>query len=379
MSTRRPHKKSHHGCLQCKQRRIKCDEEQPECGFCRKRRKTCSFWTQVRSASSLYHPRSIDTSIIFSDRSKSQPSPADALPLLELELMHHWHASFCLALEHRKEVDDQIKTTISHMALSHPYLMNGLLAVSAFHSMQSCPISKRQLYADTAIRYKLLALSKFTPLLDDITEENCNAVFALSSLMALLAFATRSLGIAEKNISISEAVSMFKLIQGVAAVVAQARGWLNKGELALLLRKPLSRDRCRPINLPSAIRFQLETLLRLCYETPPEGDNDNILSIQSAAIKYLIDIHDVYTGTSDRSTILAWPVLAGTQFMNLLLQGNQLSLVILAHYGVILDWLNRVWWLKGYGRCLISMVENLLDDSWLPEISLTLDITRQTR
>ena len=40
---RRPHKKSHLGCKNCKQRRIKCDEHLPLCSQCKRANADCSY------------------------------------------------------------------------------------------------------------------------------------------------------------------------------------------------------------------------------------------------------------------------------------------------------------------------------------------------
>ncbi|KAF4917814.1 Sterol uptake control protein 2 [Colletotrichum viniferum] len=43
MPSRRGHSNSHHGCIQCKTGRVKCDEGQPSCGRCRKKGRTCTY------------------------------------------------------------------------------------------------------------------------------------------------------------------------------------------------------------------------------------------------------------------------------------------------------------------------------------------------
>ncbi|KFH44852.1 hypothetical protein ACRE_043480 [Hapsidospora chrysogenum ATCC 11550] len=43
MPSRRPHTNSHHGCLQCKARRVKCDQLQPKCSRCEKRASECTY------------------------------------------------------------------------------------------------------------------------------------------------------------------------------------------------------------------------------------------------------------------------------------------------------------------------------------------------
>jgi hypothetical protein len=41
--TRRPHKKSHNGCTECKTRHIRCDERQPTCANCEVAERECAY------------------------------------------------------------------------------------------------------------------------------------------------------------------------------------------------------------------------------------------------------------------------------------------------------------------------------------------------
>jgi hypothetical protein len=41
--TRRPHKKSHNGCTECKTRHIRCDERQPTCANCEVAERSCAY------------------------------------------------------------------------------------------------------------------------------------------------------------------------------------------------------------------------------------------------------------------------------------------------------------------------------------------------
>jgi hypothetical protein len=252
--------------------------------------------------------------------------------------------------------------------------MHGVLALSAFHLMQSCSASKRPIYVEAAMRHKHLALSQFTPLLDHITEENCEALFALSSLVAILSFASQNFVITRTAKSVADVVDIFRLIRGVAAVVGQARKWIEKGALAPLLRKQPDKKTLSVLELPPGIPARLQSLFALCQRACPD---DGILSMKLAAVQHLVDVSNASTAVRDGFAILAWPILIDAKFLDLLLETDQISLVILAHYGVILNRLNRVWWLKGYGRSLILMAADLLDEPWRFEILWPLEVTEE--
>ncbi|EAL89294.1 Zn(II)2Cys6 transcription factor domain-containing protein [Aspergillus fumigatus Af293] len=135
MPSRRSHSKSHHGCTQCKGRQIKCDEVRPICGSCRRKQLPCNFQS-------------------FAPQTSPQPSIADAilghrdsfvLPLLDLELLHHWHTVTGNYLADAKPLQDVIPTVMPQEGLANPFLMHSILAVSALHRAHSAPLSHRQI------------------------------------------------------------------------------------------------------------------------------------------------------------------------------------------------------------------------------------------
>ncbi|KAH8806185.1 C6 zinc finger domain protein [Xylogone sp. PMI_703] len=365
MSSRRSHPKSHHGCLQCKQRRVKCDETRPQCGSCRKRLVICSLQNDL--SSTPYSPGAGELS--------PQPTPSSRLPFLELELLNHWHTATSFSLDTAENIDISMRKVISVLAISRPFLMHGVLATSAFHILQTCPPNKQSLYADTAMKHKLLAVSQFAPLLDNITEENCNSLYAFSSLVPMLSFAAQISDVTRTSTTVVDVVEVFKLIMGVAAVVTQAREWIEKGELAPLLRRNRFQIFLNASQPSSEIRLRLHALVDFCQRT---SKDDQVLSIQLLAIHKLLELYDACIAFSDGVVVLAWPVAAGSQFLDLLLESDPVSLVILAYYGVIFDELENVWYLKGYGRLLVSIAVNSLDDSWQSAIRWPLEITTDT-
>ncbi|EDN98865.1 hypothetical protein SS1G_13724 [Sclerotinia sclerotiorum 1980 UF-70] len=50
MPSRRSHIKSHHGCSQCKLRRVKCDERQPVCSRCKAYKRECTYNSVISQA-----------------------------------------------------------------------------------------------------------------------------------------------------------------------------------------------------------------------------------------------------------------------------------------------------------------------------------------
>ncbi|KAF7591717.1 hypothetical protein BBP40_001161 [Aspergillus hancockii] len=363
MPLRRPHKKSHHGCVQCKQRRIKCDESRPNCGSCQRKRLVCTFKSEPPL---LAHPASPSPGVL----------PAPPLPLLELELLHHWHTVAGASLALNETVQDLFRVTVPGLALSHPFLMHGLLAVSALHISQKCPAERRPKYTEVAISHNNLALSLCPSLLSNVTPENCHALFAFSCLVAIFAFATQGPAASPTTLSIADVVKIFGLIRGVKSIVEEARSWIQQGEMRPLLRMPGNQrqDSKGKPTLEAFTRIQQLVEEQVSLEPALHGSNDG--PVISAALEQLTGILELCTTLDNPGAIMAWPVLVDAEYLALLLQEEPTSLVIIGYYGAALNLLSNEWWLDGWGEFLVKLALDRLGTTAKWKMERCLEIVR---
>jgi hypothetical protein len=101
------------------------------------------------------------------------------------------------------------------------------------------------------------------------------------------------------------------------------------------------------------------------------GDYEDIetYSFQSAAqaivldsIKHLLDVFDSCIASENQSTILAWPAIVDSEFLDLLSQKEDGSLVALAYYGAVLHVMTKAWWMEGWGKFLVILAADCLDE-----------------
>lgn len=71
--------KSRGGCLSCKARRVKCSEDRPRCGNCRRLDLDCEYRTAQRTSCRLAHGTGPTTQ-----------TPSSALDLQSLRFFHHF-------------------------------------------------------------------------------------------------------------------------------------------------------------------------------------------------------------------------------------------------------------------------------------------------
>lgn len=161
------HKKSRAGCKRCKIRKVKCDEERPICGACKRHNQECIYpdptppaprresaassstgappppaaggqTTHLSSptAASSDSPTPGTTSSVTLPETDDGTQPAtEERRILELRLMHRYMQSFSdiFAGIHNNTVAEIWRDSVPAMAIHHPFLLHALYAVTTLH------------------------------------------------------------------------------------------------------------------------------------------------------------------------------------------------------------------------------------------------------
>ncbi|KAG7142782.1 Sterol uptake control protein 2 like [Verticillium longisporum] len=164
MKQRQTHSKSRRGCLNCKKRHVKCDEQGPPCANCVVRKTTCSYGqSPTASAAQLDAPAHLDPSSClavglpsetsqssgssslsppqasrmpspsetsFSSSPELQPSP-EPRRLLELELMHRWSTHTYLVMTCHPEEYPLMQTVLPREGLRHDFVLRIMFALTS--------------------------------------------------------------------------------------------------------------------------------------------------------------------------------------------------------------------------------------------------------
>ncbi|KAI2066949.1 hypothetical protein LOZ37_005942, partial [Ophidiomyces ophidiicola] len=283
MGPRRSHRKSRLGCQQCKRRKIKVHRNlnallypAHSCSAtnCRKHNIACSFAPPSSSTAAAAARTTPTTTTTTASSSSSAPlsplspptttsPPADALHLPDLELLHHYTAHTYRTLSYNNEHKAIWKHYIPREALSHPFLMHGLLALAALHLAAAAPPAASARYTERATRHQDRALAAFRPQLAAITPANCHAVFAFSSLTAALAFAFARSARHHRPASapaepVTQVLHDFFLFRGVERVLTTFWDLIRQGCLGPLVHRPADPARLRP--LPADVAAALDYL-----------------------------------------------------------------------------------------------------------------------
>ncbi|CDM34401.1 transcriptional regulator family: Fungal Specific TF [Penicillium roqueforti] len=393
---RRSHRKSRSGCLQCKKRKVKCDENQPHCRNCEKHGVVCSFTSastvlstpanSAESPVSLSGPESTTSgksralaqvSQVLPSLSSLGPFPS-TLAVFDLELLHHWTTSTCYTLSRSPTVQTVWCNEAPRIGFATPPVLHTLLAFSALHlarsdeSRRAACLAHAQMHHSTAVR-------EMIPLVSPLARENGSALFIFSSLTCMFSCAKPSeegdfLVLFERG-NLSEWARLFR---GTTTVIHTGGEDLRTGRLAPIFtngaylaaahRSPQALEQGKPHV------WELQQMIwRECAADP------SLRSIYQEALDELartlgLAIRPGIMRRLETADIFRWLLDVSDEYLNLLRQEAPIALIIFAHWCASIRQIEWMWWMEGLSSRLMTQLYSVLDPkyrdwlSWPQEI-----------
>ncbi|CAK4030946.1 Sterol uptake control 2 [Lecanosticta acicola] len=365
MPSRRPHKKTRHGCSTCKARRVRCDEEKPVCRNCKRGNRECSYsqvYGQVYSQALSLPPFLAST---------HAESPEPIFPMRDLELLHHFTAFTCETLAPNAHEVELWRRHVPQMAFSNRFLLHGILALAALHIRHDRPDREKESLMSIARYHQQHALTLYIPLLQDINQQNCDALFAFSLLLSCLCYAMLQGNHDDPQNVVCQLIDVFDALVGCTAIAIEGREWLYDGRFRSVLLQ-LSPQESDFTSLDHDFRSALEALRRcVAIYLPNPSDEDSIMRHRAyqKGIWALAAVMAMTPGKRQLSIVCSWAVMVEGDvgdFIALLKRRDPMALLILGHYAVAVHQFGRLWSMEGLGRQLAEAIYQELDERWQP-------------
>uniref|UniRef100_A0A093VUG4 Sterol uptake control protein 2 n=1 Tax=Talaromyces marneffei PM1 TaxID=1077442 RepID=A0A093VUG4_TALMA len=369
MQTRRSHNKSRRGCLECKRRRVKCDETRPQCSNCARRHMTCDYgtsslvwkdWKEEKTSpqSDSKTPSQDHKDDIFVTLERwtasqgAEPMPVTEVNVVDLELMMHWCNSAYVVLARNEATAWVWRQLVPQEAFSHRFLLWGILSVAALHLSYFRPAEHQSIYLKKAAFHQNRALTLFRESLESVGSWNGKAVFAFSSLVAVYAFG--SLHNQEMSDPIQDIYQILVLIRGTNQIVARVSQTLLESDFAPLLQVNEYRNEI-PADTKAAI-----ARLHALNDSLQEGPESH--KAHRGAIDDLEEMFVLFHGGATSMTPSGkWAIRLSPLYLEYLQERRSFSLVILAHYCVLLHCLRRHWCIAPWPTRVAKAIWNMLD------------------
>ncbi|KAF9891388.1 hypothetical protein FE257_004244 [Aspergillus nanangensis] len=352
------------GTMACKKRRVKCDESGNPCGNCTFRKVECTYANDTMTGGSFDSSQPIPDS---SRASRNTEERHQSLPALNLstrhlvELIHKFSTSTYESFSLDPASNDIWQVRVPELSLEYPFLLDGLLSVTALHTALTKEPHEALFYISIAMEYQSRSLEPFQDAIRNISLENCDAVFAHSiftivngivvpQLTPVTCASTRT----EHSKTIDALLVVFELVQGTAEIRKSFGKGVNKTfpapqDFWAGSSETLDEDTSEALRRLNDINHKENSAI-------PEK-----FQIIEAAISWLRKCFQRYHSRRDPVSVLSWLAMVDRHFVEFLRQHEVLPILILAHWGVLLARLDgKVWWALDSGSALVSDAFGLL-------------------
>ncbi|KAF2680481.1 hypothetical protein K458DRAFT_489906 [Lentithecium fluviatile CBS 122367] len=343
-------KKSRSGCIQCKARRVKCDEIRP-CGNCARYNVECSLLSTppVTSNRASPHPSRSNAA------SSASPAPSSATsasphvirpPLSQgenvtggwmedLELMHHYTAHSYLTMPGVETARQTWGYAVPQEAFKYRFLMHSILAFAANHLAHIHPSRSHH--------FHLLGSTHQTASIKGLNEEisnhemaaiNAHALFAGASLISLNAFADTD------GHNLNALIDIFALLRGLHTILGTTEPLIRKGPFADIVRQIPVPSEHKPPPLLSAFLVDIQALSTGLRPLYPD-DRCNAAELLREALQNGIE-NSTYPALR---AVMTWPMNIDTEYLELLRARTDQDVVgVFRQYCRIMEYAGTEWW-----------------------------------
>ena len=301
----------------------------------------------------------------------STPNPvASDLNMDHLELMHHFSAVTTRELSKGPSTFEVWNTTVPQIALSHEFVMHGILATSALHLAHLRP-EKRQAYWKRAATHQNRAIQLLQIAMAHPTRDNADALFAFSLIIFYLASATPSTADdLMDEIPLGPAIHTIHMLRGVRLILEAVRHWVEQGPLAQVLRWYPGHIQSNPTFRDPGTEEHFSKLLVFCSTTPNLNKDTEMedVEIYAAAASSLrasfLKVESVPEGDPNTPPIWHWAVRLPATFVERLKEQHCVPLVLLAHWCVILLQARNYWWVGSWVNRTMGEIEACINQEY---------------
>ncbi|KAL4901863.1 hypothetical protein BDW74DRAFT_67273 [Aspergillus multicolor] len=354
---RKSHAKSRHGCLQCKERHIKCDEIHPRCMQCQKQEISCSFSSPNLSV-----------------------MPLNEDSLADLELLEYWHRHPLIpSMSHQAK---QLEHSYVQLGFSHHYLLNSILSLAALQRFNENRTCTR--WYSRAVAHQQGAISRVKPHLQSLETSTSHhkAILAFSTFTSLYAVAEPLLRPKSARCSspkfepVAEFIRVIQIGRCTSIFVKQHLNPLITTDPFMVSKFSSNTDAYAG---DLGARFPQLSLLQNCIEHYQDDDEKRAVCLHAAKLvfTYMAIFLDAMEEPRQTRLIFAWVNEVNDLFLHLCSTRHPIALAILAHFAALMSLNQGVWFTQSWSQLLLEDIRCKLE-GWEELIKWPIGIVLQS-
>lgn len=282
--------------------------------------------------------------------------------------MHRWSTCTYKSCVTPQANDEELwEQKVPVLAVQYDFLLNALLALSAYDCARSATESDYQQYVTSAVEYHSLALGSFRSCIPHIDMESYEAALCSSILLMILALASAQFAsdpaMGKSHDMVQNAIVHFEMLRGCVPILDINADYLLSN-----------------INIQQLVPFEDLPRTMMDGETRTAlghlGDfNDRKIvaareksgdarihqiahwEICKKAISMLTECFEKCVDDYSRGYALGWLNIAGEEYIKALKDQDNAALLVLMFWGVLVDKLGyQVWWADKFGSLLVEEI-----------------------
>ncbi|KAL4894712.1 hypothetical protein BDV59DRAFT_174848 [Aspergillus ambiguus] len=391
--SRRTHHKSRSGCKNCKRRRVKCDEKKPSCTNCLQHSVECDFgiasdWTSVSPSPPASGPRQqyrfkqskFQTALSSKGEQKASSigvqcdlpldySSNSGISMADLQLYHHYITSTYKTLTYEPEdVHRVYQTHLPQWGFTFPSVLHLILAISALHLGSKQP-DQRDQYVRQADDHFTFGVRSVTFVLSRLSSENCQMIYISAVLICLVYFGHGPTPGEYIVFSETGKAEWLVLMRGVRSILESRREEIFTG---ILEPVPGPRaDTIGPDLLAELVQHKQHIIGVKHFIELHTVDQDTRDLCISACMNLMTTFEDVYEqrtlgrdGICLMAAIIGWIYRLPETFIIHLEDKHPFALIVLAHWSILLRYMQTSWLMVGWDKHVISGIRTSLREDF---------------
>ena len=312
---------------------------------------------------------------------QSPSGPVKKFDILDIELIQHYCTRTYLTISSRLATHVIWRDAVFREAFGHEWLLHGIMATAALHKASQVTKSSVD-YAKAALAHQNAALAGYIPEVSRPNQDNSIAVFSLSLLLTIWAFASKDLPEGLKMVGGTSAAGdatidvrlpltsptlqfaqVISILRGIYTIILSTNTWLQ-GDIEEMLRYPREAD-LPPHSTDAEEAYDiLEVAVKEFDDVNTPDLKPTRIDLKTMCMEQVSRLRSI----SRCRSVVEWDghifsffIMAPVEFLDAIKQGNPMALAIFAHWAACFRCMDHHWWANGWPQALVDDVCMLID------------------
>ncbi|KAL3471204.1 hypothetical protein BJX99DRAFT_237959 [Aspergillus californicus] len=343
------------------------------------------------------------------DLNRTSLLPVNHNPLLSPEnafLLDHYFQQTYRTFVTGPETEHIWLRVIPDIATQHDFLLHGLLACTALHlshlNRHDHVLKKK--YAIRGCALQEIALPSFRAAIDDPNEHNCHAILGMAYILVVYSFASThcydplsesdstgtDLFLIDNSPRDQESKAILPtwlyFLRGGCSMICDVWDQIQQGPFSALMQA-WEIDLEGPDERDPVLLSRLLAVIPTTPTSSPGGSDttdkdyklwsEDIIAVYSQAAIQLSRsfayLHRTQSTITTWDVLRVWPMEVSMEYMNLLHDEHPGALILLAHYSILLKYMEKYWYFESRAKSLMLGIQKRLGHRWGPFIQEAMD------